>query len=105
MNDHKRSTQRPQINVARTTSPGELLTLDLSYADSDAYHAARLRVHGPDGGHAEWFDRTVVVGPEGARVRLPIVHNDPAGLWTVGTTDLYTNETTLAGFRVEPHAN
>jgi hypothetical protein len=98
-----RRLSRPQISVAPATSPGELLTLGLSYADSQAYHAARLRVHGPDGGHAQWFDRTVVIGPEGARVRLPIAHNDPAGLWTVGVTDLYTNETTTVGFRVGPH--
>jgi beta-galactosidase len=95
---------------------GERLTVRLSYAASRARHAARVRVYGPDGAHAEWFDTVVVIeplgysaaqrragkpAPPGAEIALPIAHNDPAGVWTIRATDLYTGEVSEARFVVE----
>ncbi|UCH35900.1 MAG: beta-galactosidase trimerization domain-containing protein [Armatimonadota bacterium] len=80
---------------------GEQLTVRLSYAGSRAHHAARVQVYQPDGTHAEWFNRVLVAGPEGADVVLPIAYNDPSGAWTVRAVDLYTDETTEARFIVQ----
>ena len=99
------STQQlsgPQMDCRKTTIPrGEQLTVQLSYPGSPAYHAARLRVYQPGGAHAEWLDQVVMVGPEGARVTLPIAFNDPVGRWTVEAIDLYTEKTTTTEYMVK----
>jgi len=97
-----RQLSGPQMDCSQTRiSRGEQLTVQLSYPGSRAHHAARLRVYQPDSGHAEWFDQVVIVGPEGARVTLPIAYNDPTGLWTVRAIDLYTDERAVTRARVE----
>jgi hypothetical protein len=92
----------PQATLsANRIDRGERLTVKLSYAPSRARHAVRLCVYGPDGRHAEWFDRVVVVDPPGAEATLPIAYNDRTGVWTIRATDLYTNEAAQARFAVQ----
>ena len=59
-------------------------------------HALKLRVTMPDGSEAPWFDRSVVVGPEGADVQFSVALNEHLGAGTVTITDLYTNKTATA---------
>ena len=73
---------------------GSRAMVEFSHPGSDATHAARLRVLHPDGVHADWYDRVILVPPGGARALLPIAHNDPPGTWMLTATDLYTGAAT-----------
>ncbi len=96
-----RQLSGPQMDCSKTRIlRGEQLTVQLWYPGSRAYHAARLRVYQPEGEYAQWFDQVVMVGPEGARVTLPIAYNDPTGLWTIRAIDLYTDEVAKVRVRV-----
>jgi len=97
-----RQLSGPQMQSSQPRiSRGEQVTVQLWYPGSPAYHAARLRVYQPEDEHAEWFDQVVMVGPEGARVTLPIAYNDPTGVWTIRAIDLYTDERAVTRIRVE----
>lgn len=69
--------------------------LDVSFPDRDATRAVKLEVLYPDGSHAEWLDRVLIVPAGGAQVVLPIAYNDPPGEWTLRASDLYTGGTTV----------
>ena len=73
---------------------GERITVNVSYPESAATHAVRLRVTHPDGTDAEWHDQVLIVPPGGAQANLPIAHNDPPGEWTLTARNLYTQQTT-----------
>ncbi len=71
----------PQMHLSSThIARGGQFTVELSYPESRAFHAARLRIY---------------------HVTLPIAYNDPIGLWTISAVDLYTDEKAEARVRVE----
>lgn len=96
-----RALPAPQVQLrSRRVARGERLAVALSYPESRAWHAARLRVQQPDGTHAEWLDQVVIVGGDGAEVTLPIAYNDPTGLWIIRGIDLYTDKMAEVRMRV-----
>ncbi len=84
----------------RAVGPGQLLRVGLHIPDAQGLHALKLRVTTPDDQPAAWFNRSVMVGPGGAELALPLAHNDQLGQWTVQVTDLYTDRSMLARFQV-----
>lgn len=97
-----RALPRPSIKLSKSEiAPGQRLTAAISCGESPALHAVRLSARLPDGTSAEWFDHVVVVGKRGATAALPIACNDPTGAWTILATDLYTNKTATARFKVK----
>ena len=80
--------------------PGESLRIRLHIPDAQGLHALKLRVTTPDDQPAPWFNRSVMVGPGGAEIALPLAHNEPLGQWTIQVTDLYTSRSVPGRFQV-----
>ena len=88
----------PARRVARR---GSVVRFQVAVPDARGLHALKVRVTTPNGGEARWFDRSVVVGPSGAEVELPVAFNEQSGDWTVAVTDLYSGETATGRLVVE----
>ena len=84
----------------QAAGPGESLRIRLHIPDAQGLHALKLRVTTPDNQPAAWFNRSVMVGPGGAQIALPLAHNEQIGDWTVQATDLYTGKSALSRFQV-----
>jgi len=97
-----RALPRPSIKLSKSEiPPGQKLTVAISCGESPAMHAVRLSARLPDGTSAEWFDHVAIVGRQAATATLPIACNDPTGAWAILATDLCTNKTATARFKVK----
>ena len=84
----------------QTTAPGRTLEFGVRIPDPQGLHALKVRVRGPDGAAAPWFDQTVFVGQQAAELSLPIAHNEQPGTWTVEAEDLFNGRKAIARFEV-----
>jgi hypothetical protein len=80
---------------------GQVVRLTASVPGAAGLHAVRVRVRTPAGEVAEWLNRELMVDGRGQDCDLPVAFNDPVGRWTVEATDLYTEKTTITGYRVK----
>jgi len=87
----------PEREIA---AKGRMLRLHASVPGMTGSHALKLRVTSPRGREAPWFARSVIAGPDGAHVDLPIALNEQAGTWQVQVTDLYTGKSATSRFTV-----
>jgi hypothetical protein len=85
---------------AERAARGQVLRLTATVPGAAGLHAVRVRVRTPAGEIAEWLNRELMVDGLGQGCDLPVAFNDPVGRWTVEATDLYTEETTATGYRV-----
>lgn len=79
----------PRGPVARGTTSEVLV----SAPTADREQALKLQVKLPNGQPADWLTRIVVTDRKGRDIPLPIAFNDPAGTWTISTTELFSNRT------------
>ncbi len=86
------------LRVPRTVERGRVARIRLASSLPAGQQAVKIQVRTPDGRLADWIDSVVIVGPRGAAAEAAIAFNDPAGVWTVQATELYTGRTTRAEF-------
>ncbi len=84
-----------------STPPGKVVTARLEVPGLAGLHALRIRATTPNGQPADWLDRVVIVGRQGAEVPLPVAFNDPPGKWTIRAIDLYTEKAVGATLTVQ----
>ena len=93
---------QPEMVLSKdSVAPGEVVSAHVGGAVSAGKLAFRIRVTTPDGRHAEWLDRVVMVDRDGVDIELPIAYNDPIGTWTIRVTELFTEQTARATMTVE----
>ncbi len=81
----KRELQSPVLTLPKeAVGPGESLRVRLHIPNAQGLHALKLRVTTPDDQPAPWFNRSVMVGPGGAEIALPLAHNEQLGSWASG---------------------
>jgi hypothetical protein len=88
------------VAADRIVERGETIQVYIKIPDTRVGHAIKIRVSGPTGEEAPWFDQSVIVEDQSAVVDLPIAYNEQIGTWTVTATDLYTNASSTASFDV-----
>jgi hypothetical protein len=90
-----------ELQVATTAAPGSRQRVQLITTPLAGERAVKLTIALPNGQPAHWVDRVVLVDNGSCDVDVPLAFNDPAGVWTVTATELYTGNTTSTQFRVE----
>jgi len=98
----ERELRPPALTMVKDIATrGEVFRLEVTIADAQGMNALKLRGTGPDGRDAPWYSRSVIVKDGAATIELPIAYNERPGTWVVTVTDLYTDESATASFRVE----
>ena len=93
--------QAPKLAPNRAVAvKGQMLRFHVSVPKTSGSHALRVRVTAPDGREARWFASSVITGPNGAHLDLPIALNEQSGSWQVKVTDLYTGAAANSRFTV-----
>ena len=98
-----RKLEPPTLSPRQQTAfQGETVILRAQIPRARGRHALKLRVTAPNGAPAPWFDRSLIVGEQGADIALRLARNEQPGRWTVAATDLYTGRKVRAEFEVHP---
>ncbi len=79
---------------------GGTMRLKIDVPGRQDKHVLKLRFTAPDGSLAPWFDRSVIVGPDGDEVVLHLAYNEHKGIWRAEATDLYNGRTAMTRFGV-----
>jgi len=90
----------PKLTLPATAAPGQVLAAGVAAPGAGGQVAVKLSLVGPDGTKADWIPSYVITGPKGAQVSIPVAYNDPAGVWKLTATELFSGKTVAAGFVV-----
>ncbi len=81
---------------------GRSVTVHLSIPGARGMHELKMHLFSPDGKKADWFEKVIIAGPGRKDIFLPIAYNDPAGIWKITSTELFSSKRSEAGFVVSP---
>lgn len=92
----------PPIRVRLEGEPrrGAPLTVSVSIPGATGAHGVKLTLLEPGGREADWFREVFTAGTEAEEFFIPLAWNDPPGEWTIRATDVFSGETTTAGFTI-----
>ncbi len=86
--------------ASRNPVRGSVLNASIAIPGASGLHALRIRVNA-GGRELPWLSQNVIVGERPVNFELPIAYNDPAGVYEVRATDLFSGKVVSAKVMVK----